>query len=219
MKEKVIIIGGKGAAIVLAEQMIHAIKNFQAKYEFLGFCIDDPLLGKEIAGYPVLCTRAELAARYNQFPEVKYFFALYKPSCMEERVKLFQAMNLPREKFTNFIHPLAFVAQSVRMGIGNVVCSNVTINCNSRIGDFNTLNGNVLFGHDTNMRDYNILAGSATVSSEIEIGSGNFIGLNSTLRDRVKIGDFNIIGMASTVLKDIGDHTTVVGSPAKAINK
>lgn len=215
--EKIIIIGGKGAAVVLADQILHAIKNYNAHYEVLGFSIDDPALGNEINGLPILCKINELTNKFGNKKDVKYFFALYKPTVMLERVELFKGLELPHEKFINFIHPSAFIAPSVKMGIGNVVCSNVTVNSNASFGDFNTLNGNILFGHDSSIGSYNIIAGSATVSSEISIGDGNFIGLNSTIRDRVTIGDFNIIGMASTVLHDIDSNRTVVGSPAKFI--
>ncbi len=217
MNEKIIIIGGKGAAVVLADQILHAARFYNAPYEFIGFCIDDPNLGNNINGVPILCKINELNDKYNNLTDVKYFFALYKPSCMQERVKMFQNLNLPPQKFINFIHPSSYIAPSAELGIGNVVCSNVTINCNARIGNFNTLNGNVLFGHDTTLGNYNILAGSATISSEITIGDGNFIGLNSTIRDRVQIGDFNIVGMASAVLHDIESFRTVVGSPAREL--
>jgi acetyltransferase EpsM len=215
--EKIIIIGGKGAAVVLGDQILHAIAKFNASYELIGYCIDDPSLGAEINGIPIICKIDELAGLYNHYDDVKYFFALYKPSCMLERVQLFQGLRLPLNKFTNFVHPSVFIAPSAKMGIGNVVCSNVTVNSNALIGNFNTLNGNVLFGHDTKLGNYNILAGSTTISSEITIGDGNFIGLNSTIRDKVQIGDYNIIGMASTVLDNIGSHHVVVGSPAKVI--
>ncbi|MDY0279827.1 MAG: acetyltransferase [Salinivirgaceae bacterium] len=215
--EKIIIIGGKGAAVVLADQIAHAIANYNAKYEILGYAIDDLSLGDNINGYPILCKISELHDRYQKCDDVKYFFALYKPNCMQERIELFKSLSLPINMFTNFIHPLAFIAPSAKLGIGNVICSNVTVNSNAVLGNFNTLNGNVLFGHDTQLGNYNILAGNATISSEIKIGDGNFIGLNSTIRDRVQIGDFNIIGMASTVLHDIESNKTVVGSPAKTI--
>lgn len=215
--EKIIIIGGKGAAVVLADQIVHAIKEYNAQYEFLGYSIDDKSLGKSINEYPILCEIKDLHKKYGHLNDVKYFFALYKPSCMEERVQLFKSLDLPDNKFTNFIHPLAYIAPSSSLGTGNVICSNVTVNSNAQIGNFNTLNGNVLFGHDTKMGSYNILAGNATISSEIVIGNGNFIGLNSTIRDRVKMGDYNIIGMATAVLKDVGTNQTLVGSPAKVL--
>ena len=215
--EKIIIIGGKGAAVVLADQIIHAQKQDNAPYEFLGYSIDDKSLGTEINGFPILSEIKDLHSKFGKLNDVKYFFALYKPGFMLERVNLFKGLSLPIDKFTNFIHPLAYVAKSSKLGTGNVVCSNVTINSNAILGNFNTLNGNVLFGHDTKMGDYNILAGNATISSEILIGDGNFIGLNSTIRDSVKMGNFNIIGMASAVLKNVDSYQTLVGLPAKVI--
>lgn len=217
--EKIIIIGGKGAAVVLADQILHAIQNYGAPYELLGYSIDDKTLGDNINGFPILCDVKSLNNNFGQFEDVKYFYALYKPSCMEERVVLLKNLNLPITKFTNFIHPSAYIAPSSIIGIGNVICSNVTVNSNARIGNFNTFNGNVLWGHDSKLGDYNILAGNATISSEIKIGDGNFIGLNSTIRDRVSIGDYNIIGMASSVLKDVGCKEVHVGVPAKNITK
>ena len=215
--ERIIIIGGKGAAVVLADQIIHAVQNYNAKYELLGYAIDDESLGDNINGFPILAKIKDLHEKYAKYSDVKYFFALYKPSCMKERVDLFKSLNLPHEKFINFVHPSAFVAPSAKLGIGNVVCSNVTINSNAQIGNFNTLNGNVLFGHDSQLGNYNILAGNSTISSEILIGDGNFIGLNSTIRYRVVVGDYNIIGMASAVIKNIESNQTLVGVPAKQI--
>ena len=215
--EKIVIIGGKGAAVNLGDHIVHAILNYGAKYELLGYCIDDESLGIEINGKPILCKLNELASLYNKYGDIKYFFALYKPICMEERVVLFESMNLPLNKFTNFIHPSVYIAPSAKMGIGNVFCANVVVNNNTKIGNFNTFNGNSLFGHDSQLGNHNIMAASSVVSSEVCIGTGNFIGLNATIRDKVSIGDYNIIGMSSIVLKDIDSRRRVVGSPAKII--
>jgi len=213
--EKIIIIGGKGAAVNLGDHIIHSINHYSAKYELLGYCIDDEKLGTHINGIPILCKLNELTARYNKFSDVKYFFALYKPSCMNERVTLFQSLKLPMEKFTNFIHPSVYIAPSSIIGTGNVFCANVVVNSNAIIGNFNTLNGNSLFGHNSQIGNHNIMAAGSIVSSEVKIGNGNFFGINATIRDRCQIGNFNIIGMSSTVLHDVNSNKTLVGSPAK----
>lgn len=215
--EKIIIIGGKGQAVVMADHILHAAQIFNAQYDLIGYSIDDPALGDNINGIPILCKINQLSEKYNHLNDVKYFFALYKPVIMKERIQLFKGLDLPETKFTNFVHPSSYIAPSASMGFGNFVCANVTINSNAQLGNHNILNGNVLFGHDSVIGNHNILAGNATISSELVIGNGNFIGLNSTLRDRVKMGDYNIVGMASTVLKNIGSNQTVVGSPAKLI--
>lgn len=215
--EKIIIIGGKGAAVNLGDHIIHSIQKYNANYELLGYCIDDESLGEEINGQPILCKLKEIAQKYNHYNDVKYFFALYKPICMKERIDLFESLNLPIEKFTNFIHPSVYIAPSNTMGIGNVFCANVVINNNTKIGNFNTFNASCLIGHDTHVGNHNIFAGASIISSEVQIGDGNFIGLNSTVRDTVKIENYNIIGMSSTVLKNIDSNRTVIGSPAKVI--
>lgn len=214
---KIIIIGGKGAAINLGDHIIHAINNFGAKYDLIGYCIDDESLGDQINGIQIICKLNELNAKFGRFKDVKYFFALYKPLFMEERVSLFQDMQLPIEKFINFIHPSAYIASSSVIGVGNVFLSNVVINSNARLGNFNTFNGNSLFGHDSRIGNHNIFAASSTISSEVIIGDGNFIGINASVVDSVIIGDYNTIGMSSSVLNDIDSRKTVVGSPARII--
>lgn len=42
MKEKVVIIGGKGTAVVIAEQIYDAQIRFGKEIEVIGFAFDDP---------------------------------------------------------------------------------------------------------------------------------------------------------------------------------
>ena len=53
MKEKIIIIGGNGTAVVIAEQLIHAIEKCNYNAEFLGFAFWDPSM-TEVLGRPIL---------------------------------------------------------------------------------------------------------------------------------------------------------------------
>lgn len=53
MKDKVIIIGGKGTAVVVAEQIIDASDRFGMNVEVMGFAFDDPSFGSEINGLPI----------------------------------------------------------------------------------------------------------------------------------------------------------------------
>lgn len=215
--EKIIIIGGKGSTVGTAEMIDDARQRYGAKYELLGFCIDDPLLGSEINGFPIVCKMNELCNKYDKFDDVKYIFSLYKPSCMEDRVKLLNKMNIASHKFANFIHPTAYIAKSAVVGYGNVFAPNVIVNSNTIIGNHNAFYGQVVIEHDTIVGNNNFFAATSAIGSEIQIGNGNFFGLHSTVREHVKIGDYNIIGMGAGVLKDIQSNTTVVGLPARAL--
>lgn len=213
-KEKIIIIGGKGAAVATGELIAESHKKYNAPYDFLGYCIDDPSLGTEINGNPILCKRYNIMEKYGKYDDVKFIFSLYKPNCMEDRVKLLQDMNIPLSKFTNFIHPTTYIAPSAKIGTGNIFSSNVIINNNVMLGNFNAFYSNVVVEHDTIIGDYNYFAASAVIGSEIMIGNGNFFGLHSTIREHISIENYNIIGMQAGVIDNIGSHKTVVGLPA-----
>lgn len=59
MKEKVVIIGGKGTAVVIAEQIYDAQIRFGKEIEVIGFAFDDPAFLGGINGWPVLCGTKE----------------------------------------------------------------------------------------------------------------------------------------------------------------
>ncbi|MEW5943865.1 MAG: NeuD/PglB/VioB family sugar acetyltransferase [Pseudomonadota bacterium] len=213
--DKVIIIGGKGTAINIAEQIVNATETYNAKIEFLGFAIDDESLGRSINGYPVLCKTTELGRKYSQL-DVKFIFALYKPQEMKKRVALLKSYGIDEKRFASFIHPSAYIGKSARLGVGNVVLSHTSIQSNVRIGNFNIINSGVAIEHDSSMKDCNFIAAGVCVGANVRINDGAFIGLNSTVREDVNIGDFAFVGMGSNVLRDVHAETTVFGNPARS---
>ncbi|GAB4544508.1 MAG: hypothetical protein Kow0063_38230 [Anaerolineae bacterium] len=214
---KVIIIGGKGTAIDIAEQIINAREKFNEGIEFLGWAVDDESLGPVINGYPVLCKPRELAEKFTH-PEVKFIFSLYKAGRMEERVRLLMSYGIEPSRFANFIHPLAYVAKSAVLGVGNVIFSYASVFSNVRIGNYNIVYSYSVIGHDTRIGDNNFVA-TALIGSEIVIGNGIFIGINSAIRERVQISDYAFIGMGSTVLRNVDSHEKVVGIPATTMSR
>lgn len=215
--DKIIIIGGKGTAVCLAEQIVDAHKRYNYNAEFIGYCIDDDALGNMVNGYPILCKTNELNEKYDKYSDIKYLFCLYRPDKMEERTKLLYSYNIREDKFHTFIHPSAYVASSAKIGIGSSVFANCTIQSNVTIGKHNIIDFDAMIGHDTFIRNNNDIAASTVIGSTVKIGNGTFIGLNSTIREGVSIYDFAIVGMGSTVLKDVSSNVVVAGNPAKII--
>lgn len=215
MKEKIIIIGGKGTAVVIAEQLIHAIEKCNYDAEFLGFAFWDPSM-TEVLGMPILFQDyQEMKKKYLSYNDVKFIFQLYRPDAIAERCGWRDNIGLPLEKYTNFIHPFAYVAGSARMGYGNVFLANTVVNSHAVVGNFNTFNSGALLGHDTIVGDSNFFAAQSIVGSGLHIGDKNFFGVNSSMRNELTIGNECIVGMASNVVKNIPDHAIVYGNPAK----
>lgn len=217
--EKVIIIGGKGTAVVIAEQIYDAQIRFGIDIEVLGFAFDDPAFKNGINGWPILCGTKEAYNKYKDEKDIKFVYAMYRSDLIKERIALRDSFEIPKERFLNFIHPTAYVAKSASIGAGCIILANCAINSNAVLGDFNTLQTATLIGHDTVIGDNNFMAAHTVIGSGLIIGHGNFTGLNCSVRNFVKMGDYNLIGMATNVVKDVDDYNVLVGNPAKVLHK
>jgi len=214
METKVIIIGGKGAAVVVAEQIYDAqLKGNDV--EMLGFAFDDETFGTEINGFPILCKTYDACKKYSDYSDVKFIFQLYRPDLMKERIEILKSYGIPKDKFYTFIHPTSMVARSAKIGFGCSILANTVINANVIIGNHCTINANCLIGHDTQMGDNNFIAGHVAMGSNNKMGCANFLGLNSTYNNYVSIGDYCFVGMASVVVKSLSNGAKVLGNPAK----
>ena len=211
---KIIFIGGRGTAIVIADQIYDAHQRFGVDIEVLGLALDDHSGGDSISGYPILCDIKDVYDKYKAYDDVKFIYQLYRPDVMRERTELLYSLNIPKEKFTNFIHPSVMLAKSAKIGYGNVLLANVVVNCNAIIGNFNTVNSGTLLGHDITIGNNNYFAGQVCVGSGLKIGDMNFIGLNTSIRNGISIGNSNIVGMSSNITKDVNNDNVLYGNPA-----
>lgn len=216
--EKVIIIGGKGSAVVVAEQL-YDMQIKTGKVEFLGFAFDDETYGDNINGFPILCKTFDAFKKFQHFNDVKFIYQLYRPDLMKERIALLSSYNIPLEKFYTFIHQSVVLARSAKVGYGTAIMANSVVNPNSYIGNHCTVHSNTLIGHDTRVGSYNFIAAHNVIGSSVLIGDGNFFGMNSSFNNYIQIGDYNFIGMASNVIKGLNSDQKVYGNPAKEFTK
>jgi len=212
--KNVVIIGGKGTALSIAEQIHDARVRYDVPLELLGFAVDDPALGLSILGRPVVCTPRQAAQKFRH-SDVAFVFSLYKSRCMRERVALLASYQIPDDRFLTFVHPSAWVAPSARLDHGTIVLSNVVVQSNVMIGKYNIINSNVVIEHDSTVGNSNVVAASTVIGSEVTLGNGAFIGLNSTIREHTRLGDYCFVGMASNVVADVGPDEVVYGNPAR----
>lgn len=211
---EVVIFGGKGTAINLAEQIEDARRRFRYPMRVLGFAIDDPALGREVAGFPIVCgTRTAWSTFRSR--DVSFLYALYRPDVMRERSTLLTTLGIPLERFANFIHPLAYVAPTVQMGRGNVVFTQASIMHGASLGNYGIFNSSTVVEHDSRVGDCAFVAAGAVLGSNVSMGRGVFLGLNASVRESVSIGDYAFVGMGSVVVRDVPAGAQVFGSPAR----
>ncbi len=210
---RVVILGGKGTAVNIAEQIDDAHRNHHYPMTVEGFGIDDPRLGTSIAGFPVVCGLQDAWPKYRD-TEVQFIFCLYRPDVMEKRVTLLRQLGIPTERYANFIHPSAYVSGRATLGQGNIILANASLQSNVRLGNHNIINSNVVIEHDATLGNSVFLASAACIGARVRIDDGAFVGLASTIREDVTINAYSFVGMASVVLRDVASRSIVFGLPA-----
>ena len=209
---KIIIIGGLGTSMVIADQIYDAHIRYGEDVEVIGLALDGRSEGETLCGYPILCDIKDVYNKYCKYDDVKLIYALHRPDRIRERTQLLYSFNFPIEAFCNFVHPSVMLAHTAEIGYGNVILANCVINHGAKLGNFNTINSCTLIGHDTTVGNNNFFAAHVVTSSAITIGDMNFVGLNSAIHR--SMGNGNLIGQCSNCIKEIGDDTTLYGNPA-----
>ncbi len=212
--DEVVIIGGKGTAINVAEQIEDARHRFALPLRVAGFAIDDPALGCSIDGFPVVCGTRNVR-EHVRGTNKKILFALYRPDVMRERAELLESYGIPPDCFATFVHPLAYVGRTASIGYGSVVFAHSSIMKGVTVDSHCIVNSHVTIEHDTKIGRNSFLAAGACIGANVELGRGVFVGLNATLRENVKVGSYGFVGMSAAVVKDVECGTRVYGNPAR----
>lgn len=217
-KTKVIVMGGKGTAVNVAEGIYEAEHRYNEPVEILGFAFDDESFGDSINGFPILCKTTELFEKYGMFDDVKFIFQMYGATKMVERGQLIKSYQIPDNKYYTFIHPTSFVSKSVQIGVGTVVYAHCAIHSNTKIGNHNMFSAFTSIGHDCIIHDHVFTATHVCIGSSVEIKDCTFIGQNAGIRGSVSIAGGNLIGMGANLVSDVEISNKVfLGNPAKPI--
>lgn len=148
--------------------------------------------------------------------KVECFIAVGSPAIKKKiHLKLKDKTNI---SFPNLIHKSAVLDERfVEMGIGNIICSNVSITTNIKIGNFVHINLNCTVGHDSVIDDYVTCSPACNISGNVIINDLTYLGTNCIIIEKKKIVSNVIIGAGSVVIRDLLEAGTYVGAPTKKI--
>jgi sugar O-acyltransferase (sialic acid O-acetyltransferase NeuD family) len=212
---KIVVIGCKGTARNIIHQISDAIENHGLNWEIAGICIDEPAPGTFYLDIPILAGINDIEKLIRN-ESYSFIFALFKPEQMKGRYHLMQSLNIPANRYVNFIHPSSYVSSDTKLGRGNIILSNCSIQSGVNTGDNIIINSNVTIEHDSVIGDFNFFSAGSTIGSETNIGNYNFFGLNSSLKEKIRIGDNVFVGMGSVIIDNFSD-SKIYGVPARKI--
>lgn len=120
--------------------------------------------------------------------------------------------------------PTSVVLDSVEIGEGVVLCPFVTLTSNIRIGRHFHANLYSYVGHDCVIGDYVTFAPSVHCNGNVTVEDHAYVGAGAILRHGqpnkpLIVGRGAVVGMGAVVTKDVPPGATVVGNPARPLQK
>lgn len=137
--------------------------------------------------------------------------------CVGRNSERAELAHLLHAEFGTAVHSSATIAGSVVIGEGTVVLHRAVIQPNSVIGRHVLINTAASVDHDNVIADFVHISPHVTLCGHVEVGEGTHIGAGATVIPGVKIGAWTTVGAGAVVLKDLPDHVTAVGNPARIV--
>ena len=114
--------------------------------------------------------------------------------------------------------------ESVDLAEGYILCSNVCLKVNIKIGKFFHANTYSYVSHDCIIGDYVTFAPRVSCNGNVHIHDYAYIGTGAVIKQGTHdkplvIGKGAVVGMGAVVTKDVPAGAVVVGNPAKVLVK
>ncbi len=140
------------------------------------------------------------------------------------REKIFQKCAMSQIQLTNIIANQSFVSDEVKFGHGIILQPFTSITSNAIIGNGFHANIYSYVAHDCIIGNFVTFAPSVKCNGNIHIGDHAYIGTGAIIRQGndekpLVIGAGAVIGMGAVVTKDVAPGVTVIGNPAKVLDR
>lgn len=215
MSASCIILGGGGHAWVVAEILLS-----QQDVTLFGVLDSNPSRkGQDISGVAILGGDDQLEPLTQQGKINSFVMGLGGAANNAPRRKLFErALTLGLQPL-RVAHPTAVLSPSavVRRGVQTLALS--VVGPHAIIGDNVIVNTGAIVEHDCRIGHHVHVATGARLASTVTVGDLAHIGVGASIRQGITIGEGAIVGAGAVVVKNVAAGETVVGSPARPIDK
>lgn len=206
--KKILIVGAGGHAQVIAD-----ILTLDSLLTPIGYVDDNPQLQqKKLLGLPIL-------GMIQDIPSLPHDALIIAIGNNKTRQQLAQTLSASGQLFVNAIHPNATISTNCHLGIGNMICAGAIVNPSTFIGNHVIVNTNASIDHHNQIEGFVHVGPGATLGGNVTVEVGAFIGIGATVMPQKQIGTWAIVGAGALVHQHIPSHQTVIGVPAKPLQK
>ena len=214
--KKIVIIGAGGHAREI-KFLIDDINKEHVEYEFLGYLVSD------------LTRLSEYDSKGEVIGDLSWF------SDLSEQVFVAIGIGTPKHvinvateivsrtthvNFPVLIHPnVVYDRNSCVFKEGVIICASNVLTVNIHMKKYSCLNRSCVVGHEAVIGLGCVVNPSAIISGGVVLGDGVLVGTGAQVLQYLNIGDGAIVGAGACVTKDVAPGVTVVGIPAKPLNK
>ncbi len=177
--------------------------------------VDDNFKGSHWYGIPVIGDWTNVPTIFSEHPEAHWIISIGDNAI---RKIVAERMNTLSMIWGRAIHPSAIISPSVHIGEGTVCMPGVVINSDTTIGKHVILNTASTVDHDNQIGNYVHLSPGVHTAGNVNINQLTHIGTGASIIPGIRIGEKVIVGASACVVKDVEDHTLVVGCPARVVN-
>ncbi|AVX21680.1 MULTISPECIES: acetyltransferase [Carboxydocella] len=208
---KLIIVGAGGHGRVVLDIVLA-----QSQWEDIVFVDQNPqLFGQKIKNIPVIGNIEKLPG----LKEAGYTDCIIAIGDNQARAQMAEQAKKAGLKFINAIHPSALISVTVRMGVNNVIAAGSIVNTDVQIGSNVIINTGAIVEHDNIIEDNVHISPGARLAGKVQVGRGAHVGIGATVIQNIKIGAEAVIGAGAVVISDVLPRSTVVGVPARQLEK
>lgn len=198
--------------------LINDINSVSPEYEFAGFVVSD----REKCG-PHDSTD-EIAGDFtwlerNRSKIDAITIGIGTPAARLRVASEIEAL-LSDKEHPPLVHPTAILDRgSATIEKGVLVCAGVVATVNITLRAFALCNFGCTLGHETVVGRGAVINPGANISGGVVLGDGVQVSTGAQVLQYLKVGEGATVGAGAVVTKDVPPGVTVVGIPAKVLNK
>jgi UDP-3-O-[3-hydroxymyristoyl] glucosamine N-acyltransferase len=103
--------------------------------------------------------------------------------------------------------------------IGNCTCIDKAVLGSTTLRKNCKIDNLVHIAHGVEIGENALVIAHAMVAGSVHVGKNSWIAPGALIINQVSVGENTTVGLGAVVIKDVADNQTVVGNPAKVLNK